>query len=145
MEHYHHKIQARVNSNLAPTPVRGDFYTHYKKPNVIYQIIGVAQTDDLCSTPDFGVRPIDFYALNADDKAHHYGYIYHPDTITISAHWEDYSLGQSYVVYRALKPLDSPIWVRKTVDFCAMIQTEDCWCERFKIVGTASECPRCGG
>lgn len=110
-----------IKDRLQPQP--GDFYYHYKNPDKIYQIVGIAITDNLNARNDYAQKKADFFAKDAEDNEDYFGFILPDGKIIMSINRNNPSIGDHYVLYRPLLANDEfegmicPIWARSLTNF----------------------------
>jgi hypothetical protein len=110
----------------------GVFCRHYKDMNKIYQIVGIAKTDDVNSVEEYNKKPC-FYAYDTEDNGEIYmGFIFPNQEIVISLNRRDCIINDKYVIYNRLteSSLESSayynrrIFARKLDNFCGIVEHE---------------------
>ena len=115
----------------------GVFCYNYKKVNKLYQIVGIARTDDIYSSDDYNREP-DFVARNVeDDEQNHLGFIFPNQKIVISQSRKFPAINDRYVIYNTLAFVEyniPRIWARKLDDFVSDAKLSEQTIERFTEV-----------
>jgi hypothetical protein len=114
------------------------FCWHYKNPDKIYQIMGIARTDDLNSSVDYNKKP-HFFAKDTEIDEFYYGFILPNSEIIISWNRHELIINEKYVLYWALDGgnryyREDNIWARKLTNFMADVDTESGRIKRFNFI-----------
>jgi hypothetical protein len=115
----------------------GNFCYHYKNPDKIYQIVGIARTDDV-NSHDIYNKKAHFFARDVDNESQCYiGFIFPNQDIVISLNKNDRVVNDKYVIYNAFTFDDyhePRIWARKLPNFAAEIEIESKTYSRFYLL-----------
>ena len=114
----------------------GVFCRHYKDRVKIYQIFGIARTDDVFN--DFyKQRQADFFAYDVEAKEPmtnaFVGFILSQNDIVISLNKLNKIIDDKYILYRCTKEYDK-IWARQVDDFTTEFEKEGEPFKRFHLL-----------